>query len=93
MPLTGPTSCGEHFLVNVERIRARLKDGFRPFAIVTSSGNKYPVPHPEFIFITQRAVIVADDRGYTVNLDPLHIVAIEDIPMHSRGGSARRTKK
>ena len=66
--------------VNVEKIRARLRDGFRPFAVVMSSGNKYPVPHPEFIFVTQRVVIVADQKGYTADLDPLHIVGIEDLP-------------
>ena len=70
-----------HILImNVEQIRSRLREGFRPFAIVTSSGHKYPVPHPEFLFLTQRTVIVADRRGYTVNLDPLHIVGLEEIP-------------
>ncbi len=38
--------------MNVQRIRARLKDGFRPFGIITPSGNKYPLPHPEFIMLT-----------------------------------------
>ena len=78
--------------MNVERIRARLKGGFRPFAVVTSSGDKYPVPHPEFIFLTQRVVIVADRRGYTVNLDPLHIVALDDSSTFRNGRTRRRTK-
>lgn len=59
--------------------------GLRPFSIVTSSGDKYPSRIPEFIFLTQRAVIVADDLGYTVNLDSLHIVGIEDIPAPAKG--------
>jgi hypothetical protein len=77
--------------MNVGRIRARLKGGFRPFAVVMSSGDKYPVPHPEFIFLTQRSVIVADRRGYTFNLDPLHVVGLEDIPKNGR--SKRTTKR
>ncbi len=78
--------------MNVDFIRARLKNGFKPFALVTSSGNRYPVPHPEFIFLTQRTVVVADRRGYTMNLDPLHIVSIEDMPVRNRGskGKAKR---
>ena len=84
---------GEDLTVNVEHIRARLREGFRPFAIVTSSGNKYPVPHPEFIFLTQRTVIVADQRGYTVNLAPLHVVGIEDIRARHNGRSGRRSKR
>jgi hypothetical protein len=83
----------EPFTVNVELIRARLKEGFRPFALVMSSGNKYPVHHPEFIFLTQRTVIVADRRGYTINLDPLHVVGIEDIPAARNGRSKRRSNR
>ncbi len=37
--------------MNVELIRERLHEvPFRPFAVVTSSGRKYPVPHTDFIF-------------------------------------------
>jgi len=79
--------------VNVELIRARLKERFRPFALVMSGGNKYPVPHPEFMLLTQRTVVVADLRGYTVYLDPLHVVGIEDIPTSRNGRSKRRSKR
>ena len=52
--------------MNVERIRDRLhEEPFRPFAVVTSRGHKYPVPHTDFIFLTQRVVIVADAGGST----------------------------
>ena len=76
--------------MNVEHIRTRLKDGFRPFAVVTSSGGKYPVPHPEFILLTPRTVVVADQNGYAVVLDPLHIVGLEDIPTRKNGHRKRR---
>ena len=75
--------------MNVELIRRRLTKGFRPFALVTSSGDRYPVPHPEFVFLTRRTVIVADDDGLTTNLDPLHVVAIEDLPPRARKGNGR----
>lgn len=78
--------------MNVEHIRARLAESFRPFALVTSSGNKYPVPHPEFILLTPRTVVVADAEGYTTLLDPLHIVGLEDVPSR-KNGRARRARK
>ena len=56
------------------------------------SGNKYPVPHPEFVLLTQRTVVVADRHGYTINLDPLHVVGIEDMPI-SKNGRSRRPRK
>lgn len=66
--------------VNVEQIRERLQGAFRPFTIITSSGHKFPVPHPEFILITPRVVVIANQEGYTVNVDPLHIVGLQEIP-------------
>jgi hypothetical protein len=80
--------------MNVERIREKLgRDrGFRPFSVVTSSGNKYPVPHSEFIIVTPRTVVVANERGGVVTLDPLHIVGLEDIAPKS-GPGGRRAKK
>ncbi len=79
--------------MNVELIRSRLKEGFRPFAIVMSSGNKYPVPHPEFVLLTPRKIVVADERGYTTDLDPLHITGLEDLPRARNGRSTRRTRR
>jgi hypothetical protein len=79
--------------MNVERIREKLSgEGFRPFSVITSSGNKYPVPHPEFIMITSRTVVVANARGGVVTLDPLHIVGLEDIAPKSRPGGRRARK-
>ena len=80
--------------VNVERIRERLQgDQFRPFAVVTSSGHKYPVPHIDFIFLTPKVVIVADMKGSTTGLDPLHIVTLEDLPARGNGAQYRRRRR
>jgi hypothetical protein len=64
--------------MTVEDIRKRLSGGFVPFTLRTSDGEKFPVPHREFIFLTPRRVVVADRKGYVNVLDPLHIVSIEE---------------
>lgn len=64
--------------MNLEDVRKRLSDGFRPFIIRTSDGREFPVPHKEFIFVTRRSVIVADKEGYVDILDPLHIASIRE---------------
>jgi hypothetical protein len=80
--------------VNVGRIRERVQEEeFRPFAVITSSGHKYPVPHTDFIFLTQKIVIVADTKGSTTGLDPLHIVALEDIPARKNGRQGGRRQR
>jgi hypothetical protein len=50
------------------------------------------VPHPDFIFLTPRTVVIADERGYTVNLDPLHIVDLEDVSARRNGGKKPRKR-
>jgi hypothetical protein len=63
---------------------------FRPFAVVTSSGNKYPVPHPDFILLHERTVVVVNQRGGAVVLDPLRVVGLEDVPARKNGHRKRR---
>lgn len=75
--------------MNLETIRERVKE-FRPFTLVTSSRNRYPVPHQDFIFFTVRTVVVATPRGDAVILDPLHIVSLEDVPTRKNGKHKRR---
>jgi hypothetical protein len=55
-----------------------VTDEFRPFVIRTSDGREFPVPLKEFIFVTRRSVIVADQEGFVDILDPLHIASIRE---------------
>jgi len=64
--------------MTIEDIKKRLQGAFVPFTLRTSDGEKFPVPHREFIFVTERRVVVSDKKGYVNVLDPLHIVSIEE---------------
>jgi len=75
--------------MNLEIIRERVSE-FRPFTLVTSSGNKYAVPHQDFIFFTVRTVVVATQSGGVVVLDPLHIVSLENVPRKNEKHKRRR---
>ena len=66
--------------MNIERIRDKLSNGFRPFAIQLSSGKRHVVPHPEFIRVGKRIVAVLGKKDSVTAIDPLHIVALEDLP-------------
>jgi hypothetical protein len=67
--------------MNVELIRNRLHGGFKPFTLYLSDGRRYDVPHPEFIMVTRRSVVVANERGLVDILDPLHIVSIKELEL------------
>jgi hypothetical protein len=66
--------------MNLERIRERLSGGFRPFAIETSGGKRYQVPHPEFLAVGRGVVVVLGQNDTVTTLDALHIVGLEDLP-------------
>jgi hypothetical protein len=71
--------------VNIERIRRRLSGGFHPFSLRTSDGHEYAVPHPEFILLGRHTVGVLDEDREVASLDPLHIVAIKNLPAKKNG--------
>jgi hypothetical protein len=62
----------------IDQIKDRLSNGFRPFTIHLSDGQKFPVPHRDFIAFTPKVVVVIDSRDISHTLSPLHIVSVED---------------
>ena len=78
-------------MLSARDVAARIKrEPFRPIRIVTSSGEKFDVRHPDLIMIGQRDVTIGVathddpecyDRQSYISL--LHIAAIEDLPVES----------
>ena len=66
--------------MNAEEIRKRIRNGFTPFTIHLSDGRTYDVPHPGFLLVTKRTVVVADKDGFVDMLDPIHIVSLKNLP-------------
>jgi hypothetical protein len=64
--------------MNVEQIRKRVHEDRKPFVIRLSDGRRFSIPHQDFIAIGRHAVVVIDGDGYAVNIDPLHIVSMDD---------------
>ena len=75
--------------MNMKRVRQRLAGGFRPFCLRTSDGDEYAVPHPKFVLIGENSLAVLDADREVATLDPLHIVAIKDLP-RSKGAPRKR---
>lgn len=70
--------------VNLERIRERLADGSKPFALELSGGRQVPVPHPDFISIGKNVVVVIGEGDSVTTLDALHIAAINELRVSRR---------
>jgi hypothetical protein len=65
--------------MNVERVRHRLSEK-GPHILRTSDGREYPVPHPEFVLVGRRNIVVEEENGFINIIDPLHVVAIRKGP-------------
>lgn len=65
--------------MNIAELKKRLSGGFRPFALRTTDGQQFAIPHPEFILIGKYTIAVLDKEGFINNLDPLHIVSARDL--------------
>jgi hypothetical protein len=66
---------------------------FRPFTVVSTSGEKYPVPHPEQCMISQSGKTVAVFQGeVTVILDTAMVSEIVAGPS-KRGGKASKSEE
>jgi hypothetical protein len=65
---------------------------FKPYEIRTNGGQRLPVPHPDFIFVSPRGswVIVTDEKER-----PRHIstILIEEISPLRKRRRRRRTKR
>ena len=70
--------------MNIERIRERLTNGFKPFVLELSSGKRVKVPHPDFIAIGKNVVAVMGEDDSLTSVDALHIVSITELPASHR---------
>jgi hypothetical protein len=67
-------------MLNLNVIRSRLHEGFRPFALVTTDGRTFRVPHPDFVAVGKGVVVVLHPDDTSTTIDALHIVSIENLP-------------
>ena len=71
--------------MNTNLIRERLHRDTKPFVLRLSDGTRVPVAHPDFAAISPGQVVVIEQKTEGITrVDPLHIVAIEELPAKSK---------
>jgi hypothetical protein len=50
-----------------------------------SDGSAVEVPHPDFIALGHRVVVVLDNKDRSRKIDVLHIVSIDDVSPKKKG--------
>ncbi len=69
---------------------------FEPFRVVTSSGERYEVRHPEVAFLTRTKLVLGlhpDAEGTAEDwtmVSLLHVAAIEPLPVKANGQKKRK---
>jgi hypothetical protein len=66
---------------------------FEPFSIKLTDGRSLPVPHPDFVALTNRRVIVVAEDGSWSIVEPLLIVSIDYASNAGRDRNGKRRKK
>jgi hypothetical protein len=72
--------------VNLQELKKRVSGGgFHPFAIRTTDGQEFEIPHAEFILIGKYSIAIRDKRGFINNINLLHVVSARELS-HRNGG-------
>ena len=74
--------------MNIAGVREALhRQPFEPFTIRLADGRSLPVPHPDFVAVTPRRVIVgAQDDSWAV-VEPLLIISLDYKSTPGKGGN------
>jgi len=79
--------------MDIAGVRQALhRQPFEPFSIRLADGRTLPVPHPDFVAVhTRRIIVIADDASWSV-VEPLLIVSLDYKSPRQEGGdgSGRR---
>lgn len=65
-------------MLNLDIIREKVRGVFRPFTLHLSDGRRFPVPHPDFILVGKKMVIVNNADDVAQYIDAFHIVSLEE---------------
>jgi hypothetical protein len=69
------------------------KELFEPFTIRLADGRSLPVPHPDFVAVApRRIIVVAEDSSWSV-LEPILIASLDYASPKPKGGNGSPRKR
>jgi hypothetical protein len=80
--------------MDIVGIREALhKQPFQPFSIRLADGRSLPVPHPDFVAVgSRRIIVVAEDDSWST-VEPILIVSLDYASPKSKGGNGSSKKR
>lgn len=80
--------------MHIDVVRTALhRSPFDPFVIRLADGRSLPVPHPDFVAVSPRQVVVVNPEDESVSrIEPLLIVSLEFAQPQSGGTAGNGTQ-
>ena len=69
------------------------KQPFEPFVIRLADGRSLPVPHPDFVAVGKRRIVVIRKDDSTATVEPLLIVSLDTGARPPRPANGKRPSK
>jgi hypothetical protein len=80
--------------MDIAGVREALhRQPFEAFAIRLADGRSLAVPHPDFVALGARRIVVVGEDDSTSIIEPLLIVSLDTPPKPSSGGNGSHGKK
>jgi len=81
-------------LMNSQRIRERWHRDTRPFVFRLSDDTRVPAAHPDFMMMPPGfgLIIVFGRKGGETRIEPLDVVAIEEVPPRKPKANGKRRR-
>jgi hypothetical protein len=80
--------------MDIASVREALhKQPFEPFVISMVDGRSLPVPHPDFVAVHPRRVIVITDNGSWSVVEPLLISSLDYENRGRKGGNGKKGRR
>jgi hypothetical protein len=75
-------------MMDIEAVREALRrQPFEPFVLRLADGRSLSVPHPDFVAVAPRRVIVTAEDNSCTMVEPLLIVSLDSMPAQDRKGN------
>ena len=80
--------------MDIAGVREALhREPFEPFVISLADGRSLPVPHPDFVAVSPRRIIVIADDGSWSVVEPLLIASLDYEKKRNKGGNGSSKKR
>jgi hypothetical protein len=79
--------------MDIQGVREALhREPFQPFSIRLADGRSLPVPHPDFVAVGKRRLVVIDEDDGWSFVEPLLIVSLDQLKKSPPGGNGKKRR-